>query len=425
MRLENYIKNSQWSGVISLGIGTVVAQLINIIIQPLLTRMITPEELGVYSFIISMANLIIPVASLKLSMLIVVDGEDDNAELLTDVSILTVLLVTFIYTIFLVIMMFVGNNSFYEIGALSFLIPLIILTNGVRFTFVNHNNRYMKYSLISKVDILRESLKGFIQVTSGFLGGGVFGQSFGYAVSPALGLKIQAKDYMIRFKQRDKITLKDVLSIYMKHKKHILYLVPAQFINSFSYALITMSVISLFSAREAGYYSISFMVLGLPLVLISNNVSRVFLQKLGSDYREGKSVWKNYISFIKILGIISILGFSLLAIIAPKVSELIFGVGYEEAGRYITILCFMYALRFIASSLIGGYVVFNKQKMDTVFQTLLVLSGVAIHYLTEIFILNIYEYLGLISITYGIVYLLIIINLGFICKKHSENQKNM
>ncbi|CAM3923706.1 lipopolysaccharide biosynthesis protein [Mesobacillus zeae] len=417
MRIEKYFKNSQWAGVITLGLGTVIAQSINIIIQPFLTRLISPEELGIYNFIISMANLIIPVASLKLSMLIVIESEEDNVDLLTDVSIFTVFLISSMYTLFIIIMLQIGNNSFYNIGGLSLIIPLIVFTNGIRFIFASHNNRYKKYSLMSKVDIIRELIKGIMQIFSGIFGGGAFGQSLGYALSPVAGVSIQAKDYLQRFKYRKKIKFKIILSIYKKYKKHILYLVPAQFINSFSYTLITTSVISLFSATETGYYSISVMVLGLPLVLISNNVSRVYLQKIGKDYKEGKSVWPIYLSFIKVLGIMSAIGFSFLAIIAPNVSEFVFGNGYGEAGRYITILCFMYALRFIASSLMGGYIVFNRQRNDTIFQSLLVLSGACVYIVTKKYNLNIYEFLELISFSYGLIYMLIIINLGYICRK--------
>ncbi|WP_198162723.1 lipopolysaccharide biosynthesis protein [Halobacillus mangrovi] len=419
--IDRYIKNSQLSGIISLGIGTIIAQLINLISQPLLTRLVTPEELGTYNFIISMANLIIPIASLKLIMLIVIDPDDEEAEILTDVSIITAIIGSLLCTLFIAILLLIGNNAFSAIGYLSFLIPIIIITNALRFIFISHNNRYKKYSLISKMDIFRELIKGVFQVTSGYLGGGAFGLSVGYAASPTLGVKVQASDYINRFKYRKKIAFKTVLSIYKKKKDHILYMVPAQFINSFSFALLTYSIISLFSAEELGYYSISYMVLGLPLVLISNNVSRVYLQNLKSLDQDGKSLWENYKMIIKVLSLVSIIGFAILALIAPKAAEMLFGEGYYQSGKYITILCFMFALRFIASSIIGGYVFFNKQKFDTLFQIILVLCGLFSHLLTALFSLNIYNYLCLISFTYGIVYLVIIINSGYICKKYDKN----
>ncbi|WP_019377581.1 lipopolysaccharide biosynthesis protein [Virgibacillus halodenitrificans] len=418
--LKKYNKSSQLAGILSLGLGTIVAQSINLLVQPILTRIVTPEEIGIYNFIISMANLIIPIASLKLTMLIVINKDDDEAEILTDVSIITAIVVTILTIFFLGIMLLIDNNIFSDIGYLVFIIPLIIITNAIRFIFISHNNRYKKYSLISRMDILRELVKGIMQIIFGGISRGAFGLSLGYAISPLLGLKFQSNDYIYRLKKRNKTSVKMVLKTYKKYRKHMFYMVPSQFINTFSYTLLNFSVISLFTAKEAGFYSISYMVLGLPLVLISNNVSKVYLQNLRSLTMEGKSIWKNYVIVVGVLSILSIIGFSLLAIIAPNVTEFLFGKGYDESGKYITILCFMFAIRFIASSIMGTYVFFNKQYVDAIFQSLLVMLGLIVHFITDFLNLNIYEYLNLISISYGIIYLLILVNLGFICKNHSS-----
>jgi O-antigen/teichoic acid export membrane protein len=409
-------KNGQWSGVISLGMGSIIAQSINVIIQPILTRLISPEDLGIYTYIISMATLIIPVASLKLEMLIVADNDDNNVGLLTDVSIMSVIITSIIYLLIILIMLVIGDNSFSDIGIYSLFIPVIVLTNGIRFIFISHNNRHKKYSLISRINILRELAMAAIQVTSGMLSGGVIGQAFGYGLSPLFGIWMQTKDYLRNLVRKNKLSFEEIIKILSKNKKHILYLVPSQFINSFSYALITMSVISLFSTTEMGYYSISVRILGIPLILVSNNVSKVYLQKLSEDLRKGISAWASFVSVIKVFGILSVFGFFILAIIAPSVSEIVFGVGYEEAGKYISILCFMYALRFIASALIGTYVVFNKQNIEIIFNILIVLSGVVIYFITLFLKLSIYSYFTFISIAYGIVYLLVIISFGYLCK---------
>ncbi|PEZ03463.1 hypothetical protein CN326_18265 [Bacillus sp. AFS018417] len=421
MNLIRSLKNNQWSGVISLGLGTIIAQLINVIIQPILTRLLSPEELGIYTFIISMSTLIIPIASLKLELLIVAEKDDEIAELITDISILAVFAVSIIYLLFISIMLFWGHNSFSEIGIYSLVIPIVVLVNGIRFVFISHNNRYKKYSLISKVGILRELVRGFIQTISGIIGGGVLGQALGYGLSPLFGLRVQAKDYIDKYKNRKKIKKRDVLALISKNKKHILYLVPSQFINSLSYTLITLSVVNLSSTADAGYYSISVMVLGVPLMLISSNVSRVFLQKFGEDLRKGKSAWKIFKSVIGLLGVLSILGFLILAFIAPSLCEFIFGVGYHKAGEFISILSFMYAFRFIALSLNGTYVVFNKQHFEIISNIVMVIFGLAAYFVSLMFKFNIYQYLTFVSVTYGMIYLFVIINYGNLCKNHDKD----
>ena len=83
-RLTKFLQN----GVVLMTLGTVLAQSINVFIQPILTRLYSPNVLGMYTVIVSIASIIIPVASLKIEMLIVSSESDIEAQKLTDLSIL-------------------------------------------------------------------------------------------------------------------------------------------------------------------------------------------------------------------------------------------------------------------------------------------------------------------------------------------------
>mgnify|MGYP000266142446 CR=1 FL=1 len=45
-------KNSIWVGILHMGLGTVLAQMINIVVQPILTRIFPTETLGIYTYLI-------------------------------------------------------------------------------------------------------------------------------------------------------------------------------------------------------------------------------------------------------------------------------------------------------------------------------------------------------------------------------------
>ncbi|WP_298824716.1 oligosaccharide flippase family protein [uncultured Planococcus sp.] len=410
-------KNTTVYNVFILGIGTILAQTINLIVQPVLTRIVSPEQIGIYTFLISIANLIIPVASLKLTMLIVIEEDDQEAEYLTDISIITTIIVTIMCFIILLVFFLIGNNIFTEIGPLIFLLPLIILTSGMKFIFSSHNNRFKMYGLMAKVDILREFFKGIVQITGAIFTNGGNALIIGYLVAPLLGLKIQTKDYFKNLSKRKFISLENAFKIFISNKRHVFYTVPAQFVNSFSYTLITISIITLFSPKEAGYYAIAYMVLGLPLVLVSSNVSKVYFQNLKSLKSEGKSIFNSFLIFTSILSITSLFFFLILSYSAPMLSKIIFGNGYEESGVYISILCLMYGLRFIATSISGAFVFFNKQNWDMYFQFSLVMMGLLAHIFTVYLSLNIYQYLLMISTGYGAIYALIVLVIGIYSKK--------
>ena len=81
-------RNSIWRGIFVMGFGTVLAQMINVLVQPILTRIVSAETLGIYTYIVSLATMVIPVASLKMDMLIVSEKDDEQAQYITDVSLI-------------------------------------------------------------------------------------------------------------------------------------------------------------------------------------------------------------------------------------------------------------------------------------------------------------------------------------------------
>ena len=365
--MKNRLKgNSLLSGIFYMGFGTVIAQMINVLIQPVLTRIVPAEILGIYTFVVSMANIVIPIASLKLEMLVVSEKDDTEAQLITDVCVWINLIISATYFVIILIGYNIpGLSTFNKYGAVVFLAPLLALTNGIRFLFISYNNRYKKYKLITGVAIIREAVRAVIQVISGLLSFGVIGQTMGYALSPVVGLHLQAKEYLAKRKERKKLTFDKAKEIVLKKGKgQILYLVPGQFINSFSNSFLTISITTLFSATVLGHYSAGVRLLEIPILFITSNVNKVCYQRFSENVANRRPLTKTLFSLIAVLSVISFGGFGLLFFIAPRLSELVFGQGYYIAGVYIKHLCLMYAIRLVATSFNGIFTIFGKQKYE-------------------------------------------------------------
>lgn len=425
--MKNILKNMSSfknSSVIQLGYGTIISNLVSFLVQPIITRIITPEQLGIYNTVISIANLIIPIASLKLFQLIVVSNEEEETNKLVQISINTVIMMSILCIIFVVISLLLNNTLISNLGIQAYLIPLIVLTNGLYFVMISYFNNLKRYQYIARSDISKEGTRSLLQVAFGLLGMLSFGQSLAHVFSTIPALLVAAKKYFHTIYQNNRINFFETFISYKKYKNQIIYLVPGQFINTFSYTIILLSIQSLYSADKAGYYSISMKILGVPLLLVSENISRIYLKKMS----ELINLKRNYLNFfLKLIGImflISIVGFTILALIAPSFSEIIFGNGYYEAGKYISILCIMFMVRFVVSSVNSTFVIFNKQYRDVLFQILLCMGGGIAYILSNYFEWEIYEYLWLISLTYGFIYIIILGNIGFLIYKSSIGDKH-
>lgn len=415
------IINSKWSGVLSLSIGTVFSQGINVVIQPLLTRLLTPSELGQYSYILSIANLFIPIASLNLHLLIVTAKDDTEAERITELSIFSVLFLTIIYYLVILFSQYLANYSTFDLILLLTITPLIIFTSGVYQIFVSRDNRMKQYTDIATAEITKVGTMGVVQIISGFLNFGVIGQLTGKLLSPVYYLR---KNVYFIIKTLKNISLLDYINNIKKYLYHVIYSVPSQFISSFSYTLIMLSIVSLYSTEEVGYYSVSVRVLGLPIILISYNLSKVYLQKISDNRNNNESLLETYLDTVKKLLIISIVIFTSIAVVAPKITEIIFGEGFEEAGYYISILCVMFSVRLVASSLTGTFIVVGKQNIQMILEIFFVMVGSVAYITATILNLTIYKYLIMISILYALVYAIILIYMGIQCNLWDEKNIN-
>lgn len=402
--------NSIWIAILHMGLGTILAQLINVVAQPILTRLFSAETLGIYTYLISLATIVIPIASLKLDMLVVSEADDNEAQYMTDACIVLVVLVSIVYTITITIGYILPNeNIFNKYGAVIFVVPLIVFVNGMRFLFISYLNRYKEYKMISVLGIIREGARALIQVGAGLFSGGVFWLSIGYAIAPLFGFKIQLKQYLQKKKIRPRLTAQKFKElVFEKGRQQIMFLLPAQFINTFSSSLITVSIANLYSAKVLGYYSVGTRILEIPIIFIAANVSKVCYQKVSENIANNRPVSKIVLSIVTVLSIISVLGFGLLYVIAPNISEIVFGSGYSIAGEYIRCLIIMYAVRLVTTSFAGVFTAFRKQGFELIINVLLVVMAGASYLICEKFGYEVEVYLNFINWSYSIVYLLML-----------------
>lgn len=418
------LNNKLFRNIALMSSATVAAQMINVVIQPILTRIVPAETLGVFTFLVSMANIAIPVASLKLDLLITSEADDNRAQYITDVCIVVTTIISLIFLLVISGGYLMRANIFCQYGPIIFTVPLMVFTNGVRFLFISYNNRYRQYKIIGLIGILRELTRGGIQILSGLLTLGALGQVVGYALAPISGLKKQTKEYVLKFKNRqtlDYVTFKDII---IKGKKQILYLVPAQFLNSFSSSLVILFISMLYSTEQLGYYSAGIRLLEVPMIFITANVSKVFYKQISEDVNLQNTVLPKFVKISFALLLISTLAFGTLYFIAPQFSRIVFGNGYEVAGEYIKCLCLMYLVRMVATSFTGLFTIFGKQQIELGLNIFLIVAASVVYVISKKIDLPIISFMWLISISYSIMYLTLWLGYFNLCRTHDLKIKN-
>lgn len=405
-----------------MGLGTILAQSINVIVQPVLTRVFSASDLGVYTFILSVANILIPITSLKLDMLIVSEKDEEKAQYITDVCVIVNFFVAGLSLFVLVICaVLIPDSPLFQYGMLIFAVPALILTNGLRFLFISYNNRYKEYKLISKLGIVRELSRAIIQVGAGFSALGPAGLLFGYGIAPVLGFRMQMRRFFDGLKDRSRIRLSKLKEIILKDgRKQIMYIMPAQLINSFSSSLVTIMIAALYSSAALGYYSMGVRILDVPIMFIASNVSKVCYQRICESVSKGAAVSRTIIAIALVLALLSALLFSFLYLTAIPLCEFVFGQSYGIAGVYLRCMCVMYAIRLVATSFAGVFTAFNKQGYELLLNVMLVILAFASYAITSMLSADIEVFLTVIGGAYSLMYLLMLVGTIACCIRHDK-----
>ncbi|MCH1547304.1 MAG: oligosaccharide flippase family protein, partial [Flavobacteriaceae bacterium] len=186
----SFIKSDFAKNVITLITGTAIAQAIPIAISPILTRIYSPEDFGVFALYLSISSIIAIGATGRYELAINLPAKDEDAIQILWLSCILTLLVSF-FTL-TVILLFNNNISSLlqndSIGVWLYFVPLTILFSGIYQSFNYWHNRKKKYAVLSKSRVVQTFNTSAVNlgigaVAKGGVGGLVFGNLIGVFLS--------------------------------------------------------------------------------------------------------------------------------------------------------------------------------------------------------------------------------------------------
>lgn len=364
--------------VLTLMTGTTIAQAIPIAISPILTRLYSPEDFGIFAVFSSIVILLCILSAGRYEMAIILPKKNEDANnililSLVLVSLFSIIVFLLIFTFydFLISIKILSNLGFY----LYLIAPMIFLTSIFQI-FYNWLNRQKEYK---KLAISKVTQTSSTAITNIFLGikeiltnGLIIGQFIGQIITTVY-LFVKTKN-TINF---NKITNYEIKMLMKKYSNFPKFDVLSSFLNALSLQLPIILLGFLFTPAVVGLFAFSRRIVGLPITLLSSSVTTVFKQTSTNDYNKYGNCTKIYkktlISLIKI----GILPSIFLFLFAPVLFEFIFGKEWREAGVYTQILVPMFFLRFISSPLTYIFYITNNHKLNLIGQILLLIFSSA------------------------------------------------
>lgn len=390
---------------LTLVIGSIITQILAICISPVMTRIYSENQIGEYTIVLTAVSMFGSIICGRYDMSIVSEPDNRKVFSLIKLSFFVTLFLSFIIGLGYTIYCFSINEM--SIGCVTtfFSVFLLLLFTGLGYILISYNNRNKEYKLMTSVQVIREVGRDVVLIVLGYLGAGTYGLLIAQGVSVLLGLHWQAKSLKKNINDVKKCKLREVREVAVEHKKQPLFSVPASFANNYSYSVLNLFVNNMYGLDMLGYYSMSFRMLGLPLSLISVNVSKVFFEKAARDYDKSGNFRKIFLSTAGILLIIAIPMVILLVLFAPQVFELFFGKGWSKAGEFVRCLAPMFGIRLVVSSLAPTMTICNKQNWELALQMLFFIASLFTYFICK-GKHDIFFFLRLISLLYSLIYIL-------------------
>lgn len=362
-----------YKNTLILTVGIIVAQLIPIIAYPILSRLYTPSDFGVLATLTSITSVITIIATLKYeNSLLIVRSKRLAAEFtLAIIAISAVILgLTAIVLLgFSNVVVRILNAP--EIRGWLWVCPIsafcLVLFNCYNEWCVR--NDYFKLLSINKIINGGAIPLGKISFAFGKLNsvGLILGDLVGHILTGLSCVLRLSKSDRVLFSHPSKLHMKYLLKRYSDCPKYVL---PAQLLNKVGFELPVFFTMAYFSAEELGYYSMAQMVLALPAVVISRSVRDTFRKRANDIYLEKGNCTSFYTKVLSVMSIVSLLGFSLLYVIAPNLFSIVLGDKWYDAGVYCRILCPMISINFVSEVGSCMYIVAENMRLLLVWQIL-------------------------------------------------------
>lgn len=339
--------------MLTLMMGTAMAQAIPLAASPILTRLYTPADFGMLSLFMAVTSIFGVIACGRYELAIQLADDEKEAVNVAALSLLialvlssVLLLVALLFRISLARML--GNEA---IAPWLFAIPLAVLLSGVTTVLSYLNSRGKCFSDIATSNVVKSTVLVTLQAGFGSIKAGGGGLITGQVASMlAANVRLYRNATQGR-PLRNTVTWQRMCEGAKKYINQPKYTLWASLANSLSLNVASIMISNLYMGAALGHYALVQRVLSAPAALIGGSIGQVFFQRASEAKRTTGSARHVFLKTSFGLLIIAVPAYILLYFVVDRLFAFVFGEAWRVAGRYAQIMVPLFAVRFIISPL--------------------------------------------------------------------------
>ena len=367
--------------------GTIVAQLISILSSPVLSRIFTTEDFGLFATFMAIVGVFSNFSSLKYELAIVVEKRNDSAKRIQLLSYVIVLAFTLLFTCIIICTPYsIFKKYNLDVGNYIYiLIPLVFFT-GIYTIQSNVLNREKKYKSLSISGIVNKISIVFFQIVLGFFGlkllGLVLGNLLGLAIVVFVIYFLEKKDFsVLNFLNYSELKL-----VANKHYRFPKFTMPQTLLNTLSQQAPIYILGYYYGLEVVGAYWMAMRIIQLPSLLVGKSIGQVYYQQafeVSESKEKTKKLFNTTTLYLLKLTVVPVL---IIFFFGKQLFIFVLGNDWELAGEFSKWMILWVGTGFITPPTMMSLMIFNKQKLNMIYDIILTVIRVVILILGGLFL---------------------------------------
>ena len=359
--------------------ANVVAQVIGLLVYPILTRIYAPEDFGLLNLFLSIGNVLVVLSVADYYYAIVLPKREKDAAALTQLSLLLLCCTT---ALVVVSVIFAKQlSALFKSPSLSiyyWMMPLYVLLMGA-WNILNYwYIRKKSFGRITGYQISQSLLSAGGKIGMGYAGVLQGGMIYAAVLAPLVSL---LSSMALSFRKTLRPLLQwswgDIRSQAKAYRNFPLFVLPRSFINVLAGQLPILLLTPFFGSKLVGLLSMALLLGYTPIGTITRALYQVLYQHTTERVHASAKIGDVFWRFIGYGSCVIVPSFALIAIVLPDLSAWLLGEEWRVVGEYIR-----WMLPWLYFSLLTGSTcylsdVFMLQKKGLFFEILLAVCRVA------------------------------------------------
>ena len=343
--------------VMTLVTGTGLAQLIPLAVSPLLTRLYTPHDFGVFALYASLVAVLAVLGSARYELALMLPRDDTDALALVALAMAIVLATSAV--VLAAVLLFQADLARWldspAVGPWLFLVPVSMLLTGLVNTLTVWANRSSNYRQISISRVLQSASAAAVAVALGWgLSGGSqagVGLVLGAVVGQALAAASLAWPFWRRWGARlQGVGWQPMRAQALRFREFPAVNMPHALLDALQGSGVVALIAALFGPTLLGFHALAQRVVRTPMATLGSAVAQVFQKRAADALHAGGDTRRLVDAVLRRLGAVAVAVLPLLWF-APELFAFVFGAAWREAGVYAQILTPWLLLNFMLSPL--------------------------------------------------------------------------